>query len=1081
MLWRHILKLKRILTGAATLTLILCVAVSIFSIFIFAANEDYSNPVATGRVTLDSADVLEMATGISLSDAERNYLSRFGTESITYGERVSSTYVTYSYDSSSESLYVEAQVYEYTTASGFKMVWTPVSVSVGERSEMLTFAREGVYSATVSGVSEDGKEYFDVLYSSSVAISSNTLTSLASKAYNDVAPWSEYADYIVKKAEYDANLALYNKYVADKNVYDEKHAAYQQYLKELADYEAAMLLYEKYEAALAEYNAKYAEYSKYLEEEAKYQQNLEKYQQYVQKIDTVRHQISIIDGIKKHSTSLVRSLYGAIITDTVTQVLENKDAIANELTGVDGAVIDLAGESTENLRALFAEYFAIEGEEEKYVYYTLNYENFRDSFTNLFKTLDYLYGNAKVRLALRQQGKIVKYEILLAQLYYTVMALNDEPVQNYEGNANYDSSYKINGKTPLAVNEGEVYIADLDKAEPISGGYPTVVTKPVIGEKVDEPQKPTPVLMPIAPKEVENPGDEPVVVTRPTPVEICEPPVKLEDPYSLPEEVGALLSAYDRGEITARGEYTQNARIPLEIYATKKFLDVDELLLVFHGTDGEQLLRTNAERGSYVEFVGSIPTKPSDLSADYTFVGWQDSSGNEIDMSRVDAEGGELDLYPLFRAEYKLYPVTWYSDGKKIATTYERYGAVPQCPVIPERADNGSFMYSFVGWKEELTPVSESAASNVYNAKFSPEFIVPYSNGSGADVSFDYESGVFTVDASYSPDKELDLSNLIPRVAQKGELVIKSRSYTLKFTYSEVIALAESGVQRISVFSAQKGLAGYSFAVNLYTGEGVAPDEELTATVTFPFVFADKANMRLYFDTEEGRELVHVSPADDSLTTRLVCDRTYNAVTEYAIDVMSSDAVYLSVDKVTATAGERVQVSFAAPTGTVINSVYYVTRSGGRQQISSNEFIMPAEGVSVGIDFSYVEYTVKFVSDGRVISSRTYKYGEEPILPAEPKKAQDGSYSYRFLDWEPIVAPVTEDATYEALFQPTPLPEKDAPDGLIISDGVLRTIFKLVMLFVLAAIFIPALVIVTVKTVRRLGRRAKSTINGAKK
>ncbi len=1067
------MKQKRILTGAFSLALILCIIFSIFSLVSSAAHEDYSNPTATGRVTLDSADIFELAAGLRLSEAERAYLSRFGTESITYGERVSSTYVTYSYDSEAQSLYVEAQSYEYSTSSGFKMVWTPRSVSVGDKEEPMTFAQQGSYNATLSGIAEDGGyEYFEVLYSSSVVVSAKVLTTLANKAYNDVPAWVRYTDYIVKKAEYDANLSLYNKYVAEKNVYDEKYAAYRQYLNELSAYESDLLIYEQYEADLAEYNLRYAEYRRYLEEEARYQQNLEKYEQYVEKIDTVRHQIAIIDGIKNHSTSLERSLFGAIVTDTVTQVLENKDAIANELTGVDGSVIDLAGESTENLRALFNEYFAIVGEEDKYVYYTLNYENFRDSFTNLFKTLDYLYSNAKVRLALRQQGKLVKYEILLAQLYYTVMALNDSPVQNYEGKAVYDSNYKINGRTPLSVNEGTVYSVDLNKATPISGGYPVEVTCPVLGERVEEPVKPTPVLKPIAPTAVENPGDAPLAVTRPTPVEVCEPPVALDGEGSVPEQVAALLLAYENGEITERGEYTQNEKIQLEISATRKFLNVDELLLIFHGTDGEQLLRVNAERGSYVEYTGAIPTKASDLSADYSFDGWQDKLGERIDLSCTDADGDTLELYPLFKTNYKLYPVAWYADGKKIATTYERYGAPPVCPVVPERADNGSFMYVFSGWREELKPVSEVAANNIYNASFKSEFIVPYSNGSGADVSFSADGGVCTVDASLSPDKTVDLSKLLPRVAQKCALVIKTRSYTVEFTYSEVVSLAKSEVKSLSAFSAQKGLAGYSFAVNLYTDEGLTPDGELTATATFPFVFADKANMRLYFDTDEGRELVYASPDDASLTTKVVCDRVYNAVTEYSVDVMTADGVYLAVDRASASPGERVGVSFAAPKGIVINSVYYVTRNGGHHEITSNEFIMPSEGVSVGIDFSYVEYTVRFVLDGKIISTRTYRYGESPVLPTAPKKAQDGSFSYKFLDWEPIVAPVTEDVTYEALFQPILLPPKQAPDGPLISDGVLRTIFKLVLLASLAVIFVPALIIVTVKTVKRLGRRA---------
>ena len=170
--------------------------------------------------------------------------------------------------------------------------------------------------------------------------------------------------------------------------------------------------------------------------------------------------------------------------------------------------------------------------EEKYVYYKLNYRRFRDNTVNLFRALDNLYGNQRVRDLLVANDKDEKFRILLAQLYLASLAYSDVDIYTYDGTAVYDSNYRIPSPDgELAAREivgDENYYVDRNFAEPASTDlYPEPVEKPDY----------TPVPKPIRPIEVKEPT-EPDAVDEPTPPsDVSEPisPVKPTEP-KMPEK-----------------------------------------------------------------------------------------------------------------------------------------------------------------------------------------------------------------------------------------------------------------------------------------------------------------------------------------------------------------------------------------------------------------------------------------------------------------------------------------------------------------------------------------------------------------
>ena len=68
-----------------------------------------------------------------------------------------------------------------------------------------------------------------------------------------------------------------------------------------------------------------------------------------------------------------------------------------------------------------------------------------------------------------------------------------------------------------------------------------------------------------------------------------------------------------------------------------------------------------------------------------------------------------------------------------------------------------------------------------------------------------------------------------------------------------------------------------------------------------------------------------------------------------------------------------------------------------------------------------VEYTVTFKNwDGTVISQNTYNYGDAVVVPADPTRPDDASYTYAFAGWDKTVATACSgNATYTATYTAT--------------------------------------------------------------
>ena len=1028
---------------------ILVLSFSLFATVIMATAEDYSYPGATAKTEIFADEFLEDYVNITdLSPAEREYLQRHSGFLISYNSHIPTSCVDTEYDGANASLTVTAREYKYTAKNGVEVVWVPVSVTVGEETLPLSAPD---YTVTLTAI-EQGKA--KIKYRAEFVISESEINRLINLAYFDAprldTEIENYRAETEKYNEYLADLTLYNEYLAKKKIYDAELSEYNAYLAEYAEYEADLVRYAEYEKAKEEYYKNYALYLEYKAYAEKHQSEIDAYKNYTEGISKVKNQLAIIEATKTSLTPLKRTVYSAIMGDTVTSVIENKDAIANSIVGADGKVIDRAGVATENLRALFNGYFECTDEVDKYNYYITNYEAFRDNFAELLKTLDKLYMYPRVRGILIAEEKAEKYVILVAQLYYITTALSDTPVLNYDQTACFDSDYIIgkgysDAKSPKSAIYNEDYITDTDSAAPLASGYPTPVDKPEYTEMA-EPIMPGVVSLPIPPTAVTPPSNAPTPAIMPESV---------SNPGRAPEitpEAEEIIRAYKAEELSLRAEYTGDIVLAPEIAVERSIQNAEYVTATYRGgspdNPGNLLYEITVERGTYADYLGEIPEKPETSEYYYEFSHWINSSVERIDLTEVSED---VTLYPSFTAIEKEYTSSWIIDG----ITYHEE------PTQPTKSPEGNKCYAFSGWAES---VDTAGLHITYTAVFDEEYLVPFDNGRGAEITLVGSEYAAHVGAS----SEVYIGNLLANVATHGSIRLISNTVgEISFSYAETVKLFEAGVKYIKI-SAHGRTDNYSYGYVLSDGNKTPINISAKAAVAFRCDVEDREH--LYLVNNSASELVRNTYSDGKLSFTAYSGVIYTAKVEYSLKAISTNHVEIILNKTVAEYGEKIDITLTVSNGIRIDNVYFVGRDGVKHEITDNTFAMPRDDVSVFVDYTVEEYTVIFESEGKTIVIYKCLYGETVTPPKAPNKASDGKYTYTFFGWSSPVVPVTESVTYSAIFTHTPI-ETETDDGLKISEGVLK---KLVTVGIIAAVFVVVLIGVSVTVIILVIRRKRA-------
>ena len=1032
-----------------------------------SSDEDYSYPYATLSKEIYADEFLKAyLPEINLTDIESDYLRLQSGFLLAYNCHIPTNQITTSYTNG--RLTVTASEYTYTAVNGTVVVWTPVSATVYEKTKNFY---SSPYSVEFSGLTASDGDSVKVKYSASFVISKERIDRLVNMAYTD-APRLE-AEIASKKAEYErehneylintqkyneylASLAEYNEYLTLKKTYDARYAEYLVYLEEKADYDEAKALYDAYIFNKDKYHKDLAKYIKYLAYAEQNLAKIEAYEKYQQKFDTVLAQLDAIKKAKTPLTDLKRTVYSAIMGDTVTAVIDRKGDIVKVL-GADAKVVDVAGVATENLRVLLKEFFDLKNTQEQYQYYIANYEAFRDNFANLLKALDNLYLVNGVRGAMIAEEKHEKYLILVAQLYYIANALSDEPITSYDGKYLFDSTYQIGSSYsadkryyPGDVINNEPFIADSDNASPLPDGFPIAPEKPEY-TFMTEPVMPSPVSEPIAP----DPMDSPVA---PTPVlqpAVVKRPGKEPNPYVTPTEVQAIIDAYNRGELSLRSSYTgEDITVSPEITVNKMFLGAEEITVTYYDkeyTSNEKksvLYRTTIDKGSYADYLGRLPEKNEDAEYLYYHSGWTDGNGNEPDFSNITEN---INLYPKFSTVQKEYDTVWVVTDEVF---YEN-------PGTPSFYTDEYYFYSFSAWEKSVDPHNSDVT---YNAVFDKKTLVPTLAGP-AKVTF--QNGNYIVESPGVSNK-FDIDLLLIAASGNGGITIKcTTGEELAISYTEVIEMQKAGVASISYSAVQRDSEGYAYAVTAYDKDNskLACDAKLTFKAACSL--SDISHAVIYYEDNGDKKTVRSTIDNGRVTFLASLGKTYYAGVVYTLTPVPLEAISIKTHKTIASPGEAISVVLTYSPGIRIDRIYAVGTDGVKIDIVNSCFKMPAYDVTIGVDYTVEQYTVTFVAGGKTIATYLCNYGDTVIPPQPPKKASNESYSYTFEKWTPSVTEVTGNITYVAVYSSLPLPQTDK-DNMSITPSVLKLLLlAFIGLGCLAAIVIPSSVMTGIMVKKR--------------
>lgn len=691
---------------------------------------NYAKPGDLLPSVIRADEILSQALNEELSSLEKEYLSDYELK-IKYTSSVSISNVVAELENSKLTLTLSP--FEYIADNSERILWLPSTVD-GDKVNY----ENGLYSYVIDDVSTKDADYVDIVYQALLKVDSDDINKYINSAYEYALSvnrkleaeeqrylleqetytknYSVYSEYLNALEGYNNDLQAYNSYLQAYSLWEAKSNRYNQYLLQKAEYEAKQERYEAYLVKLEEYNAQYQRYREYLAKMLSYEKEYAEYEKAVSSTEkqTALYQLEILNFITKPVTDMNRTLSGAILGESVTKVLAEKESLVT-IGKVESKAVDLASNATTKLRALINSYLQCSTDAEKYAFFILSKEDLTESFIDLLVALDYIYqypDYTLVRRIMAKENGVEKYEILLAQLYCICHALTEGELPNYVvkykgANKTYagyfDENYTIGLSSPRTPEQilGEDYLEDKSLSEPLENGFPGLPEKPVEPEKVEEPIRPTAVSKPVEPQSVDNPGDAPVKVDVPICPEVIDEPV-LPVEYQPTESEENFRAGYLDGILIERELLNGDIYVKATATVSKYFRNAKIVTIrFFDGVSDEPIwVVKDAEVGSSVDFNGTYPTKVKE-GYTCTFAGWRDKEGNIVDCNHLQTDKSDLDLYPLFEELPKSYSLSWIVNG--ITRTSEHlYDSIPVYneDVLGKLEKKGSGVrdYRFIGW-----------------------------------------------------------------------------------------------------------------------------------------------------------------------------------------------------------------------------------------------------------------------------------------------------------------------------------------------------------------------------------------------
>ena len=486
-----------------------------------------------------------------------------------------------------------------------------------------------------------------------------------------------------------------------------------------------------------------------------------------------------------------------------------------------------------------------------------------------------------------------------------------------------------------------------------------------------------------------------------------------------------------------------------EIIVPVKVLD---LVYVAVHAGGNTLDSTTLVKGSSY----TLPSAPD--STGYDFVGFYKGKtfvGKPNDKIAV-SENTVID------AVYKVrtFEITFKNGSTILQSSEVAYGTVPTAPTVTLPKNTAQYTYSFAGWGKDIVAVTEAATyTAVIDSVVNKYEIVfkDYDRTELKDSVYEYGTTAAKIVKPADPKREVSarytytFKGWNPTISD----VIGDKVYTATFD-STINTYLIAFVNKYDTLQSVKTEMEYG-AIPAYKG---TPTRKSTAQYVYTFkewtpevvAVSEAATYTAVFDSSvQSYTITFVNGSEELQSDKIA----YGVLPEYAGATPTKKATVQytytfkgwtpTIAKVTGTA------TYKAVFDSVINK-YLVTFKNGSKVIqrdsiaygtlptvpsitlpknttqytysmSWDKTVVKVTGDAVytaTIDSTVNKYEVSFRNyDGTLIKKSTYAYGSTVAKPSDPTRASTAKFTFTFKGWTPIVASVTANAVYKAVFDST--------------------------------------------------------------
>lgn len=994
---------------------------------------DYSRNDSLDTVVMSASEFIEYISDSKLCSAEKEYLKDL-VDTFKYENKIPYNSVNTSLNE--DVLSIHASVYSYTDINNNIISWIPYKARVNDKTAYFEDQGE-FYDCLIKNVLENEEEA-TIYYKTNIYLDYNKVNVIINDAYNLASYYVEndiinkenekynnlyqeylkelddYNNYLNALDKYKSDLNNYNNYLKELNNYNELYEDYLEYVDEYNNYQKELEDYNKYLVALENYPKELEKYQNYLIEKEKYDAlyatYVEEYKVYEFEIAYVNYGLKVMDIIKSPRTSLERSIYNDVMGNAVTQVLDKRDILYS--VGVDKQLIMGAEKATYALREIFTDYYSLNSDEEKWIYYSSNFTTIKNNIKELLYSLEGLYQDPMVKSGISSFDKEEQYLILISQLVYVNILMNGTNIKTTRGTY-FNDSWRIEGRTKEDVLENSIdFYLDNKLRTPIIKHYPVEPIPPTITE-VKEPVYPKEVSKPVEPVKVNEPS-KPLSVAKPV-----EPEIVLEPsepiPYKCDEVILDLIDAYNKGELIYREEYIEDICVELNSTFTKKFKNSSLVTVEFYDLNKNFLNAYTTESGSYITYDISLPVKEGDeIYSSYKFSHWEYEDKTILDLNNVTREGF---VYPVFVGDvYKEYLITWEVDGD-ISTEFYHYGDLVSYKGKLEKDYQTNVFYVFDKWDSELESVSSDKS---YVALFKECYLIEEDE---KYAKIDYSDSLISIDIRGFNSNALNLNNFIKYVINDDntkKIRIISDEYEITFSSANFNKLCDLSLEKIIINVLDLDNFEYSYYVEFIDSDLNVINENVEFSSKFFGSFDLVKSVVNMEDANGNFTEIRANIKNNEISFNSMNNNAkYNVYPLFGITIISNDCISIVSDKNKAKIGELVDVDVEL----LVNGIYLesliIMDSSGNKIDFNDEYIfnMPNKDLFIMASYQFYNYTVKFVSNGEVISSKVYKYGDTVQVPSNPYKAADEFYTYKFKSWDKEVSLVTNDEVYTAVFE----------------------------------------------------------------